>query len=135
MKQRNFQRVGILLLLLTGNVHSLSVAWQGTGNMSQSNMTEVQTVISNNPITDSTSLMSYEDKAQAISTALNTLWDPAWNVFIVKSEICYNTILYGYAFREHWMWINGITLDTTYWLTYIIWKDYNCHNWRKTGEL
>ena len=82
MKQRNFQRVGILLLLLTCNVHSLSAAWQGTGNMTESNITEIQTLIDSNPISSSISANGYDTIAQTISTALNTLWDPAWNVVI-----------------------------------------------------
>lgn len=50
---------------------------------------------------------------------------------IAKSPANYDTIVYGYAFRNHWMWINGVSIhsDTTNVLAYIIWKDYNCQAW------
>ena len=69
---------------------------------------------------------------------MNGLWDPAWNVVIVKSLVTFDTILYGYAFNNHWMWINGIAIpnsmggDT---VTYLIWKDYNSQNWASLTNL
>lgn len=71
-----------------------------------------------------------------ISTRLNSLWDPAWNVVITKTPAGYDTIVYGYAFRNQWMWINGITIPTSAdVLSYIIWKDYNCQTWRGLAYL
>lgn len=62
--------------------------------------------------------------AETISTRLNTIWDPAWNVVILRQAAGYDSVVYGYAFRDHWMWINGVAVPET--LSYIIWKDFNC---------
>ncbi len=46
--------------------------------------------------------------ALAISNDLNDLWDEAWNVFVCSlfnSER--DAVVYGYAFRDHWLWINN----------------------------
>jgi hypothetical protein len=63
--------------------------------------------------------------AKSISDALNAQWSTAWNVVIVKTdslEHC-NSVVYGYAFNGHWMWVNGYgQFDHSF----IIWKDYNC---------
>jgi hypothetical protein len=40
-----------------------------------------------------------------------------------------DSVLYGYAFRDHWMWYNGFLMDDGYYVTFIIWKDYNCITW------
>lgn len=34
--------------------------------------------------------------------------------------------MYGYAFRDHWIWLNEYS-DMK--LSVVIWKDYNCHTW------
>lgn len=34
-----------------------------------------------------------------------------------------DTVVYGYAFTGHWMWLNNYGDDH---LSYVIWKDYNC---------
>ena len=94
--------------------------------MSKPNMTEIQAQINNNPIRSSTTKLQM-NIAQIISTELTRLWDPAWNMVIVKSIEPYDTILYAYAYKDQWMWINGIPIPTTSnILTYIIWKDYSC---------
>ena len=107
MSSKDFQRLCVLFLLLTFNVPAFSLNWQGTGNMSGSNMTEIHTAITNNPITSTTSDADLDTVGQNISTNLNTLWDPAWNVIIVRTKPGNDTVVYGYAFRDHWMWING----------------------------
>jgi hypothetical protein len=40
-----------------------------------------------------------------------------------------DSVVYGYAFRDHWMWYNGFLMDDGYYVTFIIWKDYNCITW------
>jgi hypothetical protein len=40
-----------------------------------------------------------------------------------------DSVLYGYAFRDHWMWYNGFLMDDGYYVSFIIWKDYNCITW------
>jgi hypothetical protein len=40
-----------------------------------------------------------------------------------------DSVLYGYAFRDHWMWYNGLLVDDGQCVSFIIWKDYNCVGW------
>ena len=46
-----------------------------------------------------------------------------------------DTIFYGYAFNNQWMWYNGVpnTLSGTKHITLIVWKDYNCQDWKYSG--
>lgn len=123
------QRLSILLILSL-ITSTLTVNWQGTGNMTDSNMTEISTTINRFPITSTSTNTQINEVAKNISDYLNGLWAPAWNVVISKTTLPHDTVLYGYAFRNHWMWINGITIPTTTrTLAYIIWKDYNCRHW------
>lgn len=114
--------------------------WQGTGNMSESNMTMIWTHINSNfnkayPYStlyalQDTKLANY---AVSLSNYLNGLWDPAWNVVIVyiaeTTTPNSDSVVYGYAFREHWMWFNGFRMDDGRYCSFIIWKDYNCDKW------
>ena len=69
--------------------------------------------------------------AMNISDNLNRMWDPAWNVLIYSFNSNVDAIIYGYAFRGHWLWFNGLVNpnDNSKFMTYIIWKDYNCIQW------
>ena len=51
--------------------------------------------------------------------------DPTWD-----------TVLYGYAFRQHWMWYNGYTVagSSGKYYSFVIWKDYNCVAWHSVGD-
>jgi hypothetical protein len=40
-----------------------------------------------------------------------------------------DSVVYGYAFRDHWMWYNGYLMDDGKYVSFIIWKDYNCNGW------
>lgn len=49
----------------------------------------------------------------------------------------YDAIVYGYAFNNHWMWYNGISLPdsgTSKTASLMVWKDYNCQNWKVIGR-
>jgi hypothetical protein len=71
-------------------------------------------------------LISYSQITSTISTTLNTKWDSAWNVFVLKnSNREYNAVFVGYAFRDHWLWNN----DYHNHYTVVVWKDYNCATW------
>jgi hypothetical protein len=37
-----------------------------------------------------------------------------------------DSVVYGYAFRDHWMWYNGFLMNDGNYVSFIIWKDYNC---------
>jgi hypothetical protein len=66
---------------------------------------------------------------EQFSTALNTKWDPAWNVVISFSDSLIDTVLYGYAYNGHWYWYNGYGGLGKY-FGIVIWKDYNCQGWK-----
>jgi hypothetical protein len=40
-----------------------------------------------------------------------------------------DTVVYGYAYKTHWMWFNGYLMDDGNSVGFIIWKDYNCDTW------
>lgn len=135
MSLNSFQRLSFLLVLLVLTVPALSDDWQASGNMTESNVTEINTAIKSHPITSATTAGQMDAVAQAISTHLNDIWAPAWNVAIVKAAQGSNSILYGYAFRNHWIWINGVVVDgMSQRLSYVIWKDFNCGTWTTVGN-
>lgn len=45
----------------------------------------------------------------------------------------FQNVVYGYAFREHWVWINKMRMmgSGSDYSAYsvILWKDFNCHTW------
>jgi hypothetical protein len=41
----------------------------------------------------------------------------------------FDSVVFGYAFRDHWMWYNGYAMDDGHYVSFIIWKDYNCNGW------
>ena len=124
------------ILLLITNIWAIN--WQGTGNLSQENTTVIWEYI--NPNFDlkwirstltSSSDTKLVDFSKQLSDYLNLQWNEAWNVVVayINDGTNFDTVFYGYAFRDHWLWYNGIqTNDFTY-LTFIIWKDYNCAQW------
>lgn len=60
-------------------------------------------------------------------------------MFIVTSLVGYDVVVYGYAFRGHWMWINNVFINSNTMkdnrFAYLIWKDYNCQGWATFSEL
>ena len=75
--------------------------------------------------------------AEKLSKNLETVqnWAQFWNVFVVVQDAASDTVVYGYAFREHWLWKNNVqfpgvspafTYPTGKNIGLIIWKDYNC---------
>lgn len=113
--------------------------WQGTGNFTQDNITFIRTNIDANfnsqwsagTITDSSD-KTLVNLAKKLSDQLNDQWAPAWNVVIaLTTDSSYNmdTVLYGYGFRDHWMWDNTYKVKDGQAVGFIIWKDYNCINW------
>lgn len=123
-------------LLLLGCIHALD--WQGIGNMSGSNMTIIKNYIDANFSSSwkQTTVTNYKDTTLvnfsiSFSDHLNSLWDPAWNVVVVYlyGSTNYDSLVYGYAFRGHWIWLNGYAMIDGNYVTFIIWKDYNCVSW------
>lgn len=111
--------------------------WQGTGNFDTSNLTDIWGFITSNLKNDNTGTL--HNFNLAFSDHFNEVWAPAWNIVTVKNSIVdptYNdVILYGYTFKNHWMWFNGYSDQAInyYKFSFVIWKDYNCQNWRSIG--
>lgn len=111
--------------------------WQSAGNMSESNLTEIWSFINTKIRKDwtfsqiATGGSLFSDFSSNLSSHLNTLWASAWNVAMTYITDASNadTVVYGYAFRDHWMWYNGYQMDDGYYVGFIIWKDYNCAGW------
>jgi hypothetical protein len=131
----------LAILLVCAN----GVNWQASGNMSASNMSVVnsyiQTNFSSTYTNEALTVAAYTtitDFTTAFSTELNRQWDEAWNVVVVhinNARENVDSVLYGYAFRDHWMWFNGYAMDDGYYVGFIIWKDYNCLAWNTIREL
>ena len=115
----------IVILLSCGGC----LDWMGAGNLTIDNLTVLHNMINGVNPTDVPS--SYTTDTQTISDDLNTLWDPAWNVIMIYfyDGNNYDSVLYGYGFRGHWFWLNGWQTSAGKYVTFIIWKDYNCVKW------
>ena len=78
-------------------------------------------------------MQSYYGFCKGMSDHLKDLWHPAWNVVTLTSISSSDAVLYGYAFRDHWMWYNNYP-NGEYILGFVIWKDYNCDRWLSLGD-
>lgn len=105
--------------------------WQGTGTFENMNTSEIWDYIHANlkRNNDANTMQAFSTD---LSDYLNGKWAPAWNVVInsvlnAASSDFNDVILYGYAFKNHWLWFNGYAdpaiTDTTF--SFVIWKDYN----------
>lgn len=124
------------LLLLCGHC----INWEAYGNFTDDNITIIRGYVQNNfPFSTSTSTLtgntdtSIADFTVRMSDYLNGLWDKAWNVVVsLNSDQVHpnlDTIMYGYGFRKHWIWINGYKTSDGTTFGIVVWKDYNCHGW------
>jgi hypothetical protein len=129
----NFLLVAGLLLTCSNALN-----WQGAGSWGNGNMTVIWDYINTNfskawsgATVTGQGDTTLSDFSSAFSTELNRLWDPAWNVVVVYITDGSNSdsVVYGYAFRDHWMWYNGFLMNDGYYVSFIIWKDYNCNGW------
>jgi hypothetical protein len=77
--------------------------WQGSGNITSDHLTFFWNYINAN-ITTLAQLGSF---CERFSTALNLKWDPAWNVAVTLGFDVRDSVLYGYAYNDHWYWYNG----------------------------
>lgn len=97
-----------LMVLLHHPVAALN--WQGTGSFDSENFADIWSFINANfkRYSDMNALQTFNLE---LSNTLNAKWDPAWNIVTMSISITnleYNdVILYGYAFRQHWLWYNG----------------------------
>jgi hypothetical protein len=119
------------VLLLLSSCSGLN--WQGAGNFSSSNLTDIWNYISSHFSVIADNKTAIVPTITDFSTYLNGLWDPAWSVVLVydlTEGVNLDSVLYGYAYNNHWMWSNGILLSNGNYVSIIIWKDYNCYAWR-----
>lgn len=123
----SFNSLSFFLLLSLFLSPLLSNDWQAMGNFTPSNVSYIYTTINDCITRKATSSLSISSFPLTISDALNSVWDKAWNVFVTElSDYQTDSIVYGYAFRDHWFWLNNYGSDH---LCYVIWKDYNCGQW------
>lgn len=106
-----------------------SLNWMAGGSFTQENFDILRAKI--NAFDTSSTMQTIGASADQISSDLNTLWAEAWNVVIpyYTDGKNYDSILYGYAFNGHWFWFNGFHLVNNNYISFIIWKDYNCITW------
>ena len=65
------------------------------------------------------------NRAVYISNTLNARYDPYWNAVTgLIGDPWKDCVLYGYAFRGHWIWINTYDRGGNF---YVVWKETNCH--------
>lgn len=108
------------------------IAWQGYGQVNRTVIDTIMVYISTN-VSQHTGASSYTAFNTAFSDELNRRWDPAWNVFTIKTTSADDTVLYGYAFKHQWMWYNDYQVNGVV-LAFVIWKDYNCQGWQTVGK-
>lgn len=125
------QKWTVLLLIWALLNSSSSINWMAGGNFTEERFSILMAKV--NAFNRSASVSTYIGFTSALSTELNTLWAPAWNVIIAYHHDGSNSdvVLCGYAFNEQWFWMNGVltTMDNKY-VSFVIWKDYNCIGWR-----
>jgi len=82
----NLKKIGILLVMCYLSQEIYTLNWQAHGNLSESNITIINTKIAEltSLINAQSNPMPYSTAASNLSEYLNSLWDPAWNVFISK---------------------------------------------------
>jgi hypothetical protein len=113
-----------------------STNWQASGTFTDSNLTDIQNTIQNNipSFVTGDSNSNLMEFAVNLSNAFNSAWNPAWNVFVLQLlDPTVDVILFGYAFNNHWIWINGYQYSGKT-FAFVIWKDYNCKNWNNVSN-
>jgi hypothetical protein len=113
--------------LLSGG---MPLNWMAGGNWTQANFDILRGKI--NAFDPAAVYSSLAAAGSTLSDELGTLWAPAWNVVIVYygDGKNYDAVLYGYGFNRHWFWLNGFKLTNNRYLSFVIWKDYNCVGWK-----
>jgi hypothetical protein len=126
----------LALMLLLPHFHCVN--WQSTGTLSYEMLNTIWNYINTNfdPTITYAKITSgditFTNFATGLSTQLNKQFDPAWNVVVAynaDTTANFDTIFYGYGFKDHWLWYNGYKMNDGKYVTFIIWKDYNCQTY------
>lgn len=119
------------IFFFLGGLVSLCIGlnWMAGGSFTQSEFDILRGKVNAFDITSNPP--TWASSAAAMSTELNNLWHPAWNVVIVFYYDGSNNdaVLYGYAFNGRWFWLNGFQLSNGKFISFVIWKDFNCVQW------
>ena len=134
--------VAIALVILSLASVSLCTNWEYAGNWSATNTSAINTAITNTMTAsrDATNLVYGYNLglfAKKLSENLETVqnWAQFWNVFVIVQGTSSDSVVYGYAFNNHWLWKNNIqfagvtpavTMPAGKQIGLVIWKDYNC---------
>jgi hypothetical protein len=122
--------------LLTLLVAANGEGWQGAGNWTSSNLTDIWTFIHANyfdlPPKGGSINFDQTTAVEKFVTYLNGLWDSSWNVVVLDTIASSDAVLYGYAFNGHWYWFNGY-VSGSYVFGFVIWKDFKCGGYQTVG--
>ncbi len=98
------------VLLITWGLLSAGVPlnWMAGGNFTQVDFAKLRVRV--NALQTKPPETTYAASASTMSNDLNAIWAPAWNVVVVSYQngSNYDSVIYGYAFRNHWFWQNGL---------------------------
>jgi hypothetical protein len=104
-------------------------SWQSYGNFTSDNLTLIQGKLDLGFAALASGTITEAGFVRNISDELNKEWDPAWNVMLLSNyneqttpdgadgNLDFSQVLYGYAFRHHWLWFNNYfsrSTSTTY---------------------
>ena len=112
---------------------TLSVSqWTALGTFTEENnmLSRIFTIIQT-AMTNLTNLQSPELIPGYMTSSLNSQYGMGWNciatIFFQNATTDIDAAIFGYAYNNHWLWINLPGLGTL-----IIWKDYNSVNYPPT---
>jgi hypothetical protein len=132
MSLNSLKGITLLVTFLTLLSLAKGLNWEASGNITSDHTTFFWNYINGNY----ESIVADYDQAtfcMKFSQALNGKWDEAWNVIVVMSMKANDAVVYGYSYKDHWYWFNGYRFGPWY-ISFVIWKDYNCHGWQKIGD-
>jgi hypothetical protein len=130
-------KLSLFLALMLILPHFHCVNWQGTGTLSYDMLNTIWNYINTNfdPKIAYSKIIAKDltltNFVTGLANQLNNQFDPAWNVVLPysTSTTSLDTILYGYGFNDHWLWYNGYKMNDGNFVSFIIWKDYNCQTY------
>ncbi len=119
----------MLVLILTAALLALpatALEYQSYGEFTRAQLT--QTVKMVQEVLEEES----GNKALAIAERLNEAMDPSWFVVYMDKSNNFDAIMmvYGYAFKNHWMWLSNFVGAKSV----VLWKDYNCDQYVNRTE-